>query len=389
MATELSYTAIQTDNITRFNEVLGAYLGARADVGERLTSLLAEEPQMPMAVCLQGYLLKLAAHPKFAATLQTFVAQAQIISASDQCNDRERQHIQALTAWAYGHEGQALAILEDLLSSNPTDMCALRIAHYLHFYQGVGANMLASTRRVRLFWQEGNDHFGYYLGMHAFGLEESGDLVAAEQVGRTAAEINPADLWAVHAVDHALYTQGDHQAGIRWLRQHESTWVGTNNFRYHLYWHLALHHLKVGEHSASLGIYDAQLATSISDDFYLDMCNNAALLWRLEYRGVDVGDRWQALVEIAEGHTSDQELVFASLHYLLPLARLHSPKFANMRANFSVWSKGRTDQARVSQLVGEPIATTVANQTPQVAWQKSLHTVGGSHAQRELFSELT
>ncbi|MDG2277522.1 MAG: hypothetical protein P8L31_06135, partial [Pseudomonadales bacterium] len=94
MATELSYTAIQTDNITRFNEVLGAYLGARADVGERLTSLLAEEPQMPMAVCLQGYLLKLAAHPKFAATLQTFVAQAQIISASDQCNDRERQHIQ-------------------------------------------------------------------------------------------------------------------------------------------------------------------------------------------------------------------------------------------------------------------------------------------------------
>ncbi|NKB98723.1 MAG: hypothetical protein GKR90_09565 [Pseudomonadales bacterium] len=182
MVAKLTYTANQATSITQFHAVLGAYLGARADVGDRLTSLLSDEPDMPMAVCLQGYLLKLAAHPKFATPLQTFVEQAQKIAADKQCNDREQQHIQALSAWASGQDLEALHILEDILVTHPADMCALRIAHYLHFYQGVGSKMLASTERVRSSWQAGDDHFGYFLGMHAFGLEESGNLDAAERI---------------------------------------------------------------------------------------------------------------------------------------------------------------------------------------------------------------
>ncbi|NKB98724.1 MAG: hypothetical protein GKR90_09570 [Pseudomonadales bacterium] len=118
------------------------------------------------------------------------------------------------------------------------------------------------------------------------------------------------------------------------------------------------------------------------------MCNNASLLWRLEYRGIDVGDRWHSLLEISETHTTDQELVFASLHYLLPLARLRSPKFEEMSDNFATWGTGNADQAKVSHRIGVPVAALLDGKPSHLDWQPSLHTVGGSHAQRELFGEL-
>ena len=411
---DLDYTCVNAASVNKFDDVMSAYLGARANVPDLLSTLIEDEPDMPMAICLQGYLLKLAAHPKLGANLQAFLSRANNLT---EINPREALHVQALNAWAEHRDGDALQHLEAILAEYPADTCALRVAHYLHFYRGNGEMMAASTARVASAYDEHSKHYGYYLGMHAFGLEESGQLDQAEAIGRQAATLNPADLWAVHAVAHALYSKEEYDAGIDWLRKHEEHWQGTNNFRYHLYWHIALYYLQQKDYESALAIYDAELEKSLSDDFYLDVCNNASLLWRLEYRGVDVGDRWHDIAEIAQQHTDDQELVFASLHYLLALHRTDSSELAKAHASLTNWSEQNNDQGLVCEKVGLPVWSALANGHREALnsrlsnsrssnsrssnsrssnsrpsksrpWQDDLYLVGGSHAQRELFTEL-
>ena len=86
---------------------------------------------------------------------------------------------------------------------------------------------------------------GYHalLGMHAFGLEESGDYERAEASGRLAVELEPRDGWAQHAVVHVLEMQGRHADGIQWMRANPDAWSRESFFAVHNWWHLALFHL--------------------------------------------------------------------------------------------------------------------------------------------------
>src|SRR5205814_9648459 len=132
--------------------------------------------------------------------------------------------------------------------------------------------------------------YGYLLGLHAFGLEETGDYRAAEREGRKAVEINPRDAWGVHAVAHVMDSEDRYREGIEWLSSLESHWNAANNFRYHLWWHRALMHLAQGELDEALALYDERMWDPESDE-YLDLCNDAALLARLEIAGAVVGER--------------------------------------------------------------------------------------------------
>ena len=47
----LVFSAPNAEAVQRFDKVVTAYLGFKSDIGEKLKSLLAEAPDMPMAVC--------------------------------------------------------------------------------------------------------------------------------------------------------------------------------------------------------------------------------------------------------------------------------------------------------------------------------------------------
>ena len=68
-----------------------------------------------------------------------------------------------------------------------------------------------------------------------------------------------------------------------------------------------------------LKTYDERVITS-NTEFFLDIQNGASLLKRLELQGVDVGDRWDGLVEYAEKQIDDHVLSFTDLHSCLALA---------------------------------------------------------------------
>jgi tetratricopeptide (TPR) repeat protein len=389
----LTYTASQPTSVTSFETAITSYLAARTDTMQLLDALVAEDPQMPMAVLFKGYLLKLAAHPRFAAPLEACVAHARGMLETRQGTDREQAHAAALIEWCSDRGDTAARTLEALLQRHPTDMLALRIAHYLHFYSGDGNRMRDSIKRVFDAWSEDHPDYGYLLGMYAFALEEAGEYTRAEQLGREAVAANAADIWATHAVTHVFEMQDRHSEGIKWLATLRRHWHGINNFRYHVIWHEALHCLGLGQLDRALDIYDVELAPSTEDDFYLDLCNNAAMLWRLEFLGVDVGERWRPLAEIALRHTEDRELVFASLHYLIPLAVTRSDGARALLQTLGRWAESGTDQGRVCTEVGLNLADAVTLATSQPGEAAALLTrcqprtceIGGSKAQRDLF----
>ena len=315
----LELTAANDGAVRNFNATIAQYLRFGLDTGDYLKATLAEDPDMALAHCLKGYFLMLFCVPALSAKARASLDAGRRSAAERGATDRERRHLDVLDAWNRGEFEQAVAHLEAILAAHPRDILALKIAHYLYFYLGDNENHRDSIARVLHAWDDSVDGYGYVLGMQAFALEEAGAYDEAERSGRAAVERNPADLWAVHAVAHVMEMRDRRREGIAWVRESEPRLGECNNFGYHLWWHLALFHLELEEMEPVLRLYDERMRADLSDE-YLDICNATSMLWRLEERGVDVGDRWRELAERCEARTSEHQMVFPDVHYLLALA---------------------------------------------------------------------
>jgi len=367
------------------DETLMSYLAIGRETGDLLKSVLNTDPDMVMGHCLKGYFFCLMASGSLWTRLPKVLAAAnQGLAAA---TPREQAHVQALTHWADGDQGAAARVWEEILSSHPLDVLALRLAHHAYFYRGAAGDMLASIERVLGAWDEHCPGYGFVLGMRSFALEETGEYSEAEKIGRAAVDLNADDPWAIHAVAHVMEMQDRHIEGIDWITGLQPHWNAANNFRYHLWWHRALMHLDREELDETLRLYDENIWDAESDE-YLDLCNDVSLLLRLELLGVDVGERWQGITEKVAGRTGERILAFADCHFVAALAAGGQMQaaydmagamaaaggiFASVGAPVSnaLIAHRKADYASAARLLGEVRGTII--------------TMGGSHAQRELF----
>lgn len=383
-------------SVDELDAAIAAYLAARGDVPQRLQAAAERDPELLMASCMSGYLAKLAGDAANARKgREIHRALTRRVSASA-ASDWERGHVEALGCWVSGDLEATEVRLEALLDRYPTDVLALRMLHYLYFYEGDPRCLRDSVARRFHHYPADHPYRSFVMGMLAFGLEEAGNLDPAERFARVAAEANPTDLWAVHAMAHVLETQGRWQEGLRWIRAFRDSWAGANSFRHHLDWHEALYHLAAGDLDAALALYDQVIGPSVHEDFYLNVCNAASLLLRLQARGCAVGDRWVPLAGVARRHAEDRELVFASLHYLMPLLMVGAPEAQTLLQTLRRWSVEPTSQGLVAARAGLGAAAFLAAACghpadPRTALSRfravryRLQAIGGSHAQRALF----
>lgn len=305
----------------------------------------------------------------------------------------EQALVGALTFASVGQLKSAADRLELHLAEAPTDFIALKIAHSLRFMSGQPAEMLSLTRRVQSDWTPAEAAYGFVLGCHAFGLEEMGYFGEAEAYGRNAYRHEPLDAWGLHAVSHVMEMSNRTDEGIQWLEASRPDWSSCNNFAFHIGWHLALFHLERGDTPTVLSIYDRDVRASRTDDFR-DMANAASLLWRLEQEGIEVGDRWTELRDIAFKRRRDTTYVFGSLHYLLVLvARGDKAGVAELLEALGERAKiTGDDQSEIAARIGLPLAAVItgtsgsalaAGELAETA--ALLQNIGGSHAQRDVF----
>ncbi len=394
----LEFTATSAESVALYEDLVTANFALAADTGKVLKTLIQADPEMIMAKCASGYFAKMFGSPPMAARAAAAVEPLNELIALYGATAREKLHAQALANWCKGDIEAATANWEDVLLDHPHDGLALRLAHYTHFYSGDGRRMRDSIARVLPAWDKAQRNYGYVLGCYAFGLEESGDYGRAELVGREAVEINPADAWSVHAVAHIMEMQERHAEGIAWIDGLEDHWTTAGTFRYHLYWHRCLYYLERGETDTILDHYDRHISQDVDSGFYLDVCNCASLLRRLEMNGIDVGDRWNALMPETQNHLKNTDLIFAALHYLIVAVAAHDTGGQKaLLSSLQAAAETDTTSGRVCRVVGLELAaalveagrgdfTTAARRIASVRYR--MDEIGGSRAQRDLFEML-
>ena len=394
----LPLTTADTQAAAAYDRTIEEYLSSGPAILDRLQETLAADPEMPMAHALRGFLMNLGGRADTLAKGRESLADAERLAAAG--TPREQAHVAALRAWCDGDLRRAIEIFEAILVEHPRDILAFRLAHYLHFFLGEIVPMRDSAARVLPCWDEGVPGYGFVLGCRAFGLEETGDYAAAEPLGRRAVEINPEDIWAGHAVAHVLEMQGRVRDGIAWVDRHENVWATRGTFANHVWWHRALYHLDLNEHDAVLDQFDRLIWRRQSQD-NLDITNAAALLLRLDMRGVAVGSRWDTLVDICEQRIGDHARPFNDVHFAMPLAMAgKQDSAARLIASMKNYAEAAPEHVSVAPIlresgipIGEAVLAYAAGEYGRAVdlllpVRYRMQALGGSWAQRDVFVRL-
>lgn len=306
--------------------------------------------------------------------------------------EREALYCDTVEAWYRRDFHTALTTLDTLTVRWPADLCAIKWGQYHAFNLGDQAALLRFGQRATI----AHENTPYAHGLIAFALEQNHQLGAAEEEGKRAVEIALDDAWAHHAVAHVLETRGQVNEGIRWMEHCAHTWDKKGVFiRDHNWWHAALFHLANDDPARVLKIYDERL-WGVWPEFPQEQIGAISMLWRLELLGVDVGERWQPIVDQVRIRTNEHILPFHDLHYICALAHSGESSECDMfLSGMAIYADQLSGNARASwNNVAIPVAKGMIafkDQDYPKALESlrevlpSLHQIGGSHAQRQLF----
>jgi len=273
---------------------------------------LARAPDMTMAHVLVAYLNLLGTEPAGLPAAR----EAHAAAARCPATEREAQHVAAAGALAQGLWHRAGRILEDLSIRHPHDLLALQVGHQIDFFTGHSRMLRDRIARAESHWHAGMPGRHAVLSMLAFGLEEAADYARAETLGRTSVELEPRDGWGWHAVAHVLEMQNRRRDGIVWMTQDPPAWSEGSFFAIHNWWHLALFHLGLDQVDEVMALLDQRVLGSASP-VVLDLIDASALLWRLQLRGVNVGDRWDAVASRWADVSATSMYAFNDLHAMM------------------------------------------------------------------------
>jgi hypothetical protein len=365
---------------------LRCYIGDPVATVERA---LADSPELVMGHVLKAYLYLMGTEPGGLPVARDAHATAAALPA----NEREARHLQTIGHLIEGRWRAAGQGLEDLSVDYPRDALALQAGHQIDFFTGDSRMLRDRISRALPAWGKGVPGYHAVLGMHAFGLEETGDYLRAEAQGRLSVELEPRDTWGQHAVAHVMEMQGRRREGIAWMRANTDNWARDSFFAVHNWWHLALFHLGLDEIDEALALFDGPIYGKASS-VVLEMIDASAMLWRLHLRGVDLGNRWDAVARNWEPLASAGNYAFNDMHAMMAFVGAGRVKAADavLEAQRAAMDAAG-DNAQFTREVGDAAtraikafgdgdyAETVRLLRPIRSYA---HRFGGSHAQRDL-----
>jgi len=371
-----------------YQQALDAYACYSGEPFPKLRAAIADSPDFTLAHALMGYLSLVGGNARLRELAERAIAAAAALPA----DERERGHVAALQAFAAGEMRQAGRILEDVSIAQPRDLLALQGGQLSDFLTGDARMLRDRIARARPAWTPGMTNYHAVLGMHAFGLEETGHYARAEAAGREAVALQPKNGWAQHAVAHVLEMQDRRAEGVAWMRAAPQAWTEGSFFAVHNWWHLALFHLGLDETDEVLALYDEKIRAEPSP-LAFDMVDAAALLWRLQLRGVDVGARWGPLAEAfaaePRGHSA-----FEDAHAMMAFVGAgREAEAAETLSAMQAAAEGAGEHAQVTRDIGLPVAEAMwafgrGDDAGAIERLRGVRNhaarFGGSHAQRDV-----
>lgn len=368
-----------------------SFVGAPVD---EMVAVLKDHPDFVMGHCFVAGMLTQAMETRIYGDMVRHLEAAEALAS--QANDRERGHIKAIRAWVDGDFHAAVEAWDAVLVEYPLDLLALQLAHLSDVLLGDTVNQRDRVARVFPAWDESVPGYGYVLGFYSFGLEENRDYAQAEEYGRRAVSLNPHDRYAIHAVAHVMEMQGRQAGGIWWMNSRETDWANSN-FANHLWWHLSLYHLDLGQVDRVLEIHDSNLRSADPSHEKYEELDSTALLWRLKLMDVDVGDRWRHLADKWEPSAADTLYAFNDVHAMMTFAADNRREAieAVMNANERYLDDANDANVAMTRIVGMPFSRAIVafcegryGDVVDLLLPIRYRTqyLGGSHAQRDIIA---
>ena len=389
----------KTGDLEAWNNMQLGFLAHAASTPQHLTACIESDPDFALPQICKGFFCLLLGRREMTQAALDAQQDASIALKNRPVTDREQLFFDALQHYNAGQPKAAADILQRRVGQDPSDALAVKLVQAIRFVLGDAVSMRASMESVMPHVDSSHAAYGYMLGCHAFTLEETGEYGAAERTGRLGLRFAKDDAWGLHAVAHVFDMTNNIEQGLDWLENRTAAWAHCNNFRYHVWWHLALMYLDRGDIDRVVALYDSDIRADKTDD-YRDISNAASLLSRLELDGHNVGHRWEELAELSDARTGDGCLPFADLHYMLSLvggkrhdaasrliARMRLDAKAEASEMDAIFKHPGLSAAEGLEAFGEGQYTAAFRHLASA--RDAMQTIGGSHAQRDVFERLT
>ncbi|NWI14590.1 TTC38 protein, partial [Crypturellus soui] len=378
------------------NETLGGIEGC-------LSKLKAADPSFTMGhVIANGLeLIGTGSSVRLNKELDSAMRTMMTLAKSQALTEREKLHVSALDMFAKGHLPKACDLWEEIMQSHPTDLLALKFSQDTYFYLGYHIQMRDSVARVYPFWTPDVPLSSYVKGYYSFGLMETNFFDRAEKLACEALAMNKTDAWSVHTIAHINEMKAEVEKGLSFMAETETNWQNSDMLACHNYWHWALYFIEKGEYEAALTIYDNHIAPRcLSSGNMLDVVDNSSMLYRLYLEGVKLGNRWDNVLKITKKHAKDHVLLFNDVHILMSSLGAKDHKTTDeLLTSLQELAKshGEEHELSLAPSLGLPLCQALVefengncDKAVDLLYpiRYQLIQIGGSNAQRDVFSQL-
>jgi hypothetical protein len=368
--------------------MLSAWHGAEA----AFDRAIAQDPGFALAHIARARLHQLNME---ASEARAMAARARELAAG--ATPREIGHIEIMSAVIESKPKLAVSGAEAHLEEFPRDALVLSLllgAFGLYAFSGRAdhdAAKLAICARNATHYGE-DWWFISYLG---WSHTEAGNLREGRALSERAVALRSANANAAHGLSHAMFEQGDMEAGRQFLSQWMPAHERQSFLHGHLAWHVALTALDGGDTGGALAIYEQHIKPADRPYPPLNIfTDGASLLWRLSLAGqTGLEPHWRDMAAYGEKYFPQAGAHFADVHYALAGAMVGSDALAARMAQLEDReAAGRLAPGRsaielcrgIKAFADGDNEDAIRRLEPAIA---ELARIGGSHAQRELWED--
>lgn len=390
-AFDLPVTVASDEALRAYTLGVELLLSAQSGTEERLQSAIDRDPLFALGHAA------LARHRQVCARMdqaRAGIARAAELAAT--ATPREQGQIRVLQLAIGGQGAAAFDALKAHLGAFPKDAVAMSTALGVYGLLGFSGRVdhHAEQRRllewVRPHWPED----GWLLGYLGWSEIETGEPERGGDTVARALELKPANANAAHAAAHGHVERGEAREGLAFTRGWIDRHYAPGGILYgHLHWHAALFELDQGLVAEALARYRAAIEHSSAPPMPR-LADGASLLWRLKLRdAIDGAEPWQAMAELTVRNFASSGLAFADLHAAMTEAATGCTAALERRiaALDRRVAEGTLPPGAVVPALCRAMGAFARRDWEQAIAQleaalPDLPRVGGSHAQRDVFT---
>ena len=370
------------------DRMLSAWHGA----GEAFDQAIAEDPGFALAHIARARVHQLNME---GAEARALAARARELAAN--ATMREIRHIEITAAVIEGKARLAMGDAEAHLDEYPRDALILSLllgAFGLYAFSGRPDH---DTAKLAICERHAS-HYGedwWFLSYLGWSHTEAGNLSTGRTLTERAMSLRSANANAAHSLSHAMFEQGDMEAGRTFLAQWLPAHDRLSFLHGHLWWHVALMALDAGDFDGALAIYEQQIKPAGRPfpplNIYTD---GASLLWRLSLAGkAGLEPHWRDVAAYGDKHFPQAGAHFADVHYALVAAAMGSEALDTRLAQLEAReASGKLAPGSSAIDICRGVRAFAAGDNDHAIHllepvMSEVVRFGGSHAQRELWED--